>query len=121
MTLKARPECEGWWCPMCTAQVMAAIAADAISGRTLLALAPLVLLLVGLMAYCLMDLARAPSVRYLPKPVWALIIVLVSFPLGAIAYLVLGKDHHDRQDSLPRDSLPQDHDKPSARSWNATG
>ena len=77
---------------------------------------PLVLLLLGLMAYCLMDLARAPSVRYLPKPVWALIIVLVSFPLGAIAYLVLGKDHHDRQDSLPHD-----HDEPAARSWNPTG
>ena len=98
---------------MFTTQVLAAAASDPISGRTLLALAPLVLLLLGLMAYCLMDLARAPSVRYLPKPVWALIIVLVSFPLGAIAYLVLGKDHHDRQDSLPHD-----HDEPAARSWN---
>jgi hypothetical protein len=53
---------------MFTTQVMAASASDPISGRTLLALAPLVLLLLGLMAYCLMDLARAPSVRYLPKP-----------------------------------------------------
>src|SRR6478735_1610143 len=101
---------------MFTTQVMAAAASDPISSRTLLALAPLVLLLLGLMAYCLLDLARAPSVRYLPKPVWALIIVLVSFPLGAIAYLVLGKDHHDRQDSLPHD-----HDEPAARSWNSAG
>ena len=68
------------------------------------------------MVFCLMDLVRAPSVRYLPKPVWALIIVLVSFPLGAIANLVLGKDHHAR-----RDSLPHDHDEPSARSWSPTG
>lgn len=101
---------------MCTTEIMAAAAANPTSDRTLLALAPLVLLLLGLMAYCLMDLARAPSVRYLPKPVWALIIVLVSFPLGAIAYLVLGKDHHDR-----RDSIPHDHDEPSARSWSPTG
>ena len=101
---------------MNTTAVIDAAAIDATSGRTLLALAPLVLLLVGLMAFCLTDLARAASVRYLPKPVWALIIILVSFPLGAIAYLVFGKDHHDRQGSLPRD-----HDEPSARSCTPTG
>lgn len=83
------------------AQFVAAI--DPPSGRALLALLPLLLLVLGLMAYCLVDLVRAPSVRYLPKPVWALIIVLVSFPLGAIAYLVLGKDHHDRKDSVAHD------------------
>jgi len=61
---------------------------------------PSVLVLLGLMAYCLVNLARASPVRYLPKIVWALIIVCVSFPLGAIAYLVLGKDHRDRQHPL---------------------
>jgi Phospholipase_D-nuclease N-terminal len=55
------------------------------------------LLVAGLIIYCLVDLIRAPSVRYLPKPVWALIIMLGSVPVGAIAYLVFGKDrngHH---------------------------
>jgi hypothetical protein len=42
-------------------------------------------LLVGLVVYCLIDLARAPSVRHLPKPVWALVIVIGSAPFGAIA------------------------------------
>jgi ABC-2 type transport system ATP-binding protein len=64
------------------------------SGRVLFALIPLFVLLAGLIVYCLVDLIRARSVRYLPKPVWALIIVLVSAPLGALAYLVFGKDRH---------------------------
>ena len=64
------------------------------SGRVLLALIPLFVLLAGLIVYCLVDLIRAQSVRYLPKPVWALIIVLVSAPFGALAYLVFGKDRH---------------------------
>ena len=97
-----------------TAVVYAAAAVDPPSGRTLLALVPLLLLVIGLMTYCLVDLAHAPSVRYLPKVVWALIIVLVSFPLGAIAYLVLGKDHHDRHEPPP-----QDHGQPG-RSWDLT-
>jgi len=64
------------------------------SGKVLLALAPLLALAAGLMIYCLVDLIRAPSVRYLPKPVWALIIVLCSAPVGAIAYLIFGKDRN---------------------------
>ena len=64
------------------------------SGKLLLALVPLFVLLGGLIIYCLVDLIRAPSVRYLPKLVWALIIVVVSAPLGALAYLVFGKDRH---------------------------
>ena len=100
---------------MYTTAVLAACAAvNPPSGQTLLALIPVVLLALGLMTYCLVDLSRAPSVRYLPKAVWALIIVLVSFPLGAILYLVLGKDHHDRHSSLPRD-------QESPRSWDPTG
>lgn len=70
--------------------------ADMGSGKVLLALAPLLVLAAGLMIYCLVDLIRAPSVRFLPKPVWALIIVLGSVPVGAIAYLILGKDRNGR-------------------------
>ncbi len=65
------------------------------SGRVLLAIAPLVVLLAALVAYCLVDLAHAPAVRYLPKVAWALVIVFVSWPLGAIAYLIFGKDRGD--------------------------
>ena len=62
--------------------------------RSCFALVPLLVLLGALIVYCLVDLIRAPSVRYLPKPVWALIIVVVSAPLGTLAYLVFGKDRH---------------------------
>ena len=55
-----------------------------------LALAPLVLLGVALVGYCLYDLARAPGARFLPKWTWALICCL-SVPLGPILYLTLGR------------------------------
>lgn len=63
------------------------------SGRVLLALLPLIALILGLVVYCLVDLVRARSVRYLPKPVWALVIVVGSVPFGALAYLVFGRNH----------------------------
>jgi hypothetical protein len=61
------------------------------SGPVLLAIAPLVLLVLGLVLFSLVDLVRAQSVRYLPKAGLALIIVLVGTGLGAIAYLVFGR------------------------------
>jgi hypothetical protein len=54
------------------------------------ALAPLLLLAAALAVYALVDLVRAPAVRYLPKWGWALICVL-SMPLGPLAYLTLGR------------------------------
>ena len=42
----------------------------------------------------LFDLARH-DVRHLPKPAWA-VIVLVSFPLGVILYVALGRLPHDQ-------------------------
>lgn len=69
--------------------------AGAGSGRVLLALAPLILLLAALVVYCLIDLARAAAVRYLPKAVWALVILFASWPFGALAYLIFGKDRGD--------------------------
>ena len=38
----------------------------------------------------LVDLARH-EVRHLPKWLWAVIIILVSFPIGAVIYFVLGR------------------------------
>jgi len=54
------------------------------------ALVPLVLVAVGFVVFCLVDLARAGEVRYLPKWAWAVICV-VSVPLGGIVYLALGR------------------------------
>jgi hypothetical protein len=56
------------------------------------ALVPLIVILVGFVAYCLYDLSRA-RVRYLPKWVWV-IICFLSVPIGGIVYLVVGRDHN---------------------------
>jgi ABC-2 type transport system ATP-binding protein len=58
------------------------------SGSTALALLPLAVLALGLIAYALVQLARAPAPLYLPKWAWAVVIVL-SVPWGALAYLLL--------------------------------
>jgi Phospholipase_D-nuclease N-terminal len=62
--------------------------------RLFLALLPVLVVALGLDVYCLVSLVRAPSVRYLPKAVWALIIVCVSCPLGALLYLFLGRQRN---------------------------
>lgn len=54
------------------------------------AIVPLVVLAVGFVAYCLIDLSRS-QVRYLPKWAWALICV-ASIPLGGIVYLTVGRE-----------------------------
>ena len=41
-------------------------------------------------AFCLIDLARADQVRYLPKWAWA-VACLISIPLGGIMYLTVGR------------------------------
>ena len=74
------------------------------SGRTLLALVPVIVLLVGLIVFCLVDLIRAPDVRYLPKPAWALIIILVSAPLGALAYLAFGRNRRGQYHNAVADA-----------------
>ena len=48
-------------------------------------------LVAGFDGFCLYNLVRAREVRVLPKWVWA-IIFLISFPLGGIVYLVLGRE-----------------------------
>lgn len=57
----------------------------------LAALVPLLLVAAAFDAFCLVDLVRADDVRYLPKWGWALIICLISAPIGGIAYLVAGR------------------------------
>jgi ABC-2 type transport system ATP-binding protein len=58
------------------------------SGSTALALLPLAVLVLGLLVYALVQLARAPTAPYLPKWVWVLLIAL-CVPWGALAYLLV--------------------------------
>ncbi len=67
------------------------------SGPVVLALTPVVLVIFGVVVFSLVDLARAPSVKYLPKVVWGLIIVLGCEPLGAIVYLAVGRERRPRR------------------------
>ena len=58
----------------------------------LFALVPLLVLVLALDVYCLIDLARAKSVRHMPKAAWVIIILFVSAPIGALVYLFVGRD-----------------------------
>lgn len=54
------------------------------------ALIPVLLLTLGFVAFCFIDIARH-DVKYLPKWAWA-IICFISIPLGGIIYLIVGRD-----------------------------
>src|SRR6516225_11767088 len=69
-----------------------AVASGKLPPGLLPALVPLLILVVALDVYCLIDLARAKSVRNAPKWVWALVILFVSAPIGALVYLFVGRD-----------------------------
>jgi ABC-2 type transport system ATP-binding protein len=58
----------------------------------LAALAPLLVVVLALDVYCLVDVARARSVRNAPKIAWVIVILAFSAPLGALLYLFFGKD-----------------------------
>ena len=57
----------------------------------LAALAPLVLVALAFAVFCIVDVYRAESVRYLPRWLWA-VLCIVSIPLGGIIYLVVGRE-----------------------------
>jgi intergrase/recombinase len=54
------------------------------------AIAPIVILLIAWVVFALYDLSRS-EVKYLPKWLWAVIIV-VSIPLGGVVYFLIGRD-----------------------------
>ncbi len=60
------------------------------SGPLGAALIPVILVLAAFVIFCLVDIARAEEVRYLPKWAWV-IICFISIPLGGIIYLIFGK------------------------------
>jgi hypothetical protein len=59
---------------------------------------PVLVLAVGFVVFCEVDLARAEQVRYLPKWVWAILCIGIglTIPFGGIAYLVFGKVRRPR-------------------------
>jgi ABC-2 type transport system ATP-binding protein len=61
------------------------------------ALIPVLVLIVGLDAFCLINLARSKSVRNAPKLAWVIVIIAVSAPLGALLYLFFGMDRSGRR------------------------
>lgn len=58
------------------------------------AIAPIIVLSLAFVIYCLIDLSRS-QVRYLPKWAWALICIL-SIPAGGIVYVLVGRQPGDR-------------------------
>jgi len=66
-------------------------AVDLPSGRTLVALLPVIVLILSLISYCLVRLWRSGPAPYLPRWAWTVLILLVT-PWGAIVYLVLARD-----------------------------
>ena len=60
------------------------------------AVIPVLVIVVGFVVYCLNDLRTAPAVARLPRWAWA-VVILVSIPLGGIAYLALGKQQGTQQ------------------------
>ncbi len=69
--------------------------------HVLAALIPLLALILALDVFCLVDVARAKSVRNLPKIAWVVIILLISAPTGALLYLFLGRERGGRQHRPP--------------------
>jgi DMSO reductase anchor subunit len=51
---------------------------------------PIIVLQLGIQVFALVDLIRRKNIKYLPKVVWAIIIILGEI-VGAVVYLLLGK------------------------------
>ena len=54
-------------------------------------LLPLLIIEVALLIIALVDLIRREQVKYFPKWVWAVIILVLNF-IGPIAYLILARE-----------------------------
>ena len=73
---------------------------------------PAVLLVLGVLAVVAMALVLVDlyhhDVKHLPKWAWAAIVVLGNFPLGAIAYFVVGRQTTEEGGNDPTDDRPGD-------------
>lgn len=54
------------------------------------AFAPIAVLGIGFVVYCVADIVRHSNARNLPRWAWV-VICFVSVPLGGIAYLIFGR------------------------------
>jgi hypothetical protein len=54
-------------------------------------LLPLLIIEMALLIIALVDLIRREQVKYFPKWIWAVIILILNF-IGPIAYLILGRE-----------------------------
>jgi hypothetical protein len=61
-----------------------------VSGDLLPALVPVAVLILAVVGYGLVDLARRPRAPYLPKWAWVLV-MLLAMPWGAVVYLALAR------------------------------
>ena len=59
-------------------------------GEMLPYLIPIAVIQVGLQIWALVDLIRRPRVAGLPKPAWALVILLGQM-VGPVVYLIVGR------------------------------
>jgi uncharacterized membrane protein YczE len=59
----------------------------------LAAIIPAIVIGLAFVIYCLVDIFRRPTARYLPRWLWA-IICCISVPLGGIIYLIVGRAEH---------------------------
>jgi heme/copper-type cytochrome/quinol oxidase subunit 4 len=65
-----------------------------LDSKILLLLAPVAIIQVGLMIFCLVKLVRSKGTRYMNKGIWALLIIFINL-IGSILYLVLESGHND--------------------------
>ena len=74
-----------------------------------------ILLLLAFDVFCLLHLGTAESARFLPKFVWAVLIVCVS-PVGGVVYLLAQRGDRRSAGLL---SMPTRH--PLGRGWSGAG
>jgi hypothetical protein len=59
-----------------------------------IAVVPLVLINLALIAWCLVDWSKRKSFRYTNKWVWLFIFLFIQY-LGPAIYLIIGRDHEN--------------------------
>lgn len=65
------------------------------------------ILVIAITIYALIDCARNPEPRNLPKWGWILLIVLIT-PIGAIAYLIAGRTNRGPNSGGKKRIIPPD-------------
>lgn len=83
-----------------------------LSGRSVFVVLPLGVLLVALVGFAMVRLIRAPSVPYLPKWAWA-ILMLATVPTGAVVYLILAGVAASEQHPRPGSPAPSPQPAPT--------